>query len=48
MVPTAAKEWTGAAISTGATRSIGESGWTAAGAPGGAAVIFADQPKRAK
>lgn len=48
MVPTAAKEWTGAAISTGATRSIGESGWTAAGAPGAAAVIFADQPKKAK
>ncbi len=48
MVPSAAKAWTGAALSTGATLSIGERGWIAAEAPDVAAAIFADQPKKAK
>ncbi len=48
MVPSVAKEWIGAVMPTGATRSIAENGWTAAGVPGAAAVIFADQPKKAK
>lgn len=48
MVPNAAKAWTGAAPSTGATRSIGERGWIAAEAPDVAVAIFADPPKKAK